>query len=361
MIKREAKTILSSGKLLQVYKKSYSLDQRILFLKQLHLILESGIPLLRGLELLEKRIDKQLTIICRLLIINLQSGKLLSEAMQKKKSFFSPLVIALIKAGEESGQLNAILASLIQYYNHQKELKSFFLKSLIYPCCLITAAFGVLLFFLLYVLPVLATTYTALQAKPTESLCLILSVSEFIKSWYPFIIMGLMILVSSIYSSFDKIASLFLHIDYFRKIYLLHIEARFCKLMALLLDSGININNAVIIAASTINDKKLLPKLQLFNIHLQKGLDISIAIKHSLGLFTPLTEELLTMGALTGYLPQMLEEAAKIAEDDFRTKIEKARELLTPILLLFATVLTAGIICTVMAPLFDLFTAIPEY
>ena len=54
-------------------------------------------------------------------------------------------------------------------------------------------------------------------------------------------------------------------------------------------------------------------------------------------------------------------EAAKIAEDDFRTKIEKARELLTPILLLFATVLTAGIICTVMAPLFDLFTAIPEY
>lgn len=361
MIKREAKTILSSGKFHLLHRKHYSLEQKILFLSQLHLILESGIPLMRGLALLEKRIDKDLTVICRVLMINLQNGKLLSEAMQKKAEFFPNLVITLTKAGEESGQLNLILEALIKYYSHQKELKSFFLKSLIYPFLLITAAFGVLLFFLLSVLPVLATTYTALQAKPTESLKSILVISEFFRNWYPLLILGLLILGAYLYTKLNNLLNIFLHIGYFRKIYSLHIEARFCKLMALLLNSGININKAVVIAGSTIDDQDLLSKLQLFKVYLQSGMDISLALKHSLHLFTPLTEELLTMGAITGYLPNMLEEAAKIAEDDFRTKLEKARELLTPILLLFATILTASIIASIMAPLFDLFSAIPDY
>lgn len=332
-----------------------------MFLKQLQLILKSGISILKGIALLEKRLDKTVSPICGRLLIDLQAGRALSEAMKRNPLFFSELIITLTAAGEQSGELVQILKTLTDYYQNQQKLQNFILKALIYPLFLITASIGVMLFFLMYVLPILATTYTAMQAQPTSFLKTVLLLHSFLTNnyWIPLGIV-LFFIIAAYYSKHLFIKAL-LSIDWCKKSYNLMLEARFCKLLALLLTSGINITEAVIIAGSTVNDKNMLNKLQMFKDYLQRGIEMQQALSHSQGLFSPLTEELLTIGVTTGYLPHMLEEAASIAENDLRERLEKVRELLAPTLLLIAAVFTAGIVVSIMGPLFDLFTAIPDY
>lgn len=342
-------------------KNSYTLSQRIIFLKQLHIILKSGISILKGIAILEKRVAKPLDVICKRLLIDLQDGKPLAEAMRRNSEFFTSLIITLVAAGEQSGELPYVLNALVEYYSKQKELRSFIIKALIYPLFLVTASICVMIFFLMYVLPVLATTYTAMQAQPSSFLQTVIKLHTWLQGKSYFLLLFAALLTSMLYLSQPYVKKAVIHISWCNRIYALIIEARFCKLLALLLNSGINITEAVAIAGKTINDANILNKLQLYKDYLQRGYEINIAIEHTQGLFSPLTEELITIGATTGYLPQMLEEAAKIAEEDLRDYLDKLRELLAPTLLLIAATLTASIVVSIMGPLFDLFTAIPEY
>ena len=357
---KEVRTINFSCKFLTI-KKHYSLTQRILFLKQLHLILSSGIPIIKGMAMLEQRLDKQTASVCKRLLFDLKTGKNLAQAMRKHPKFFPNLIVILIEAGEQTGELHTVVFSLIQYYTKQKEFQGYFVKAIIYPVFLLISAFGVLLFFFLYVLPILGAAYTAMQAKPNTLLVTILQISNFLKLYYLPIIIVVFGICYALYKTAPYLTRLMLKIPWCKKCYCLFMEIRFCKLLALLLNSGINITDAVFIASSSITDVSMLPKLQLLKNYLQKGFEISTAIEHSLRLFSPLTQELLSLGASTGYLPQMLEEAAKFAEEDLQERLDKIRELCAPTLLLVAAGITATIVCAVMGPLFDLFTAIPEY
>ena len=341
-------------------KKNYTLNQRIIFLKQLHLILGSGIPILKGMTLLKDRVDKRTVPICQKLLFNLQSGKNLAQSMRKCPQFFPQLIITLVAAGEQSGELQSILASLVQYYSRLKEFKGFFLKTAIYPMFILLSAIAVLLFFLLYVLPILSNAYIAMQARPSAILTTVLQISYFLKTYYTVVICIALCIFFIIYKASTSILKLFLKIPWCKRSYSLFLEIRFCRLLALLLNSGVNVTDAVTIASASITDVNMLPKLKLVKSYLKKGIDIPTVVEHSLGIFSPLTQELVILGAATGYLPKMLEEAAKIAEEDLQERITKMRELLAPSLLLLAAILTAGIICTVIGPLFDLFTAIPE-
>lgn len=355
------KTIINYWDKPWLRKNSYTLQQRIVFLKQLHIILKSGISILKGIAILEKRVTKPLDVICKRLLIDLQNGRPLAEAMNRNTEFFSSLVITLVAAGEKSGELPYILKELVEYYSKQKELSNFIVKALIYPVFLITASICVLLFFLMYVLPVLATTYTAMQAQPSTFLQTVIALHSWLNGKAYLVILAITSFLIVLYLSRPYVKKGCLHISWCKRIYKLIIEARFCKLLALLLNSGIALTEAIAIAGKTIDDESILNKLQLYKDYLQRGYEINKAIEHSHGLFSPLTEELVTIGATTGYLPQMLEEAAKIAEEDLRDYLDKLREFLAPALLIIAATLTAGIVVAIMGPLFDLFTAIPEY
>lgn len=320
----------------------------------------SGIPLLKGLQLLEHRVDKSLAQIFQRLLISLKAGKSLTLAMQQLPHFFTPLMLSLIAAGEKSGQLEEILQELVLYYQRQKEFKDFVSKALIYPLFLIGAALGLMLFFLIYVLPVLASAYSSMQAQPSGTLKFLLNVNEILQHQLNYILISLLLMLCLLWKIKDKLKQLLCLIPWYQTTYKLLLELQLCKLLALLLNSGISIIEAIDIAISTISDKQLKLKLLLLQSYLKRGIEISTALQHSLGLFSPLTEELLYLGATTGYLSQMLSESAQITESDLRYRLEKLRELLAPALLMVAALITAGLICTVMSPLFDLFSAIPD-
>ncbi len=335
--------------------------QRIVFFKQLATILDSGVPLLDGMKLLRQRTDVVIGKVAVKLAGYLQEGFSLASAMQKCGSTFSNLAVTLVAAGERSGELNNVFIEIADFYSKQRELKQFLYKATLYPLFLLCASLSVLVFFLLYVLPMLASVYSSLGAPPNGILQFAVKVSNFLSANGVAVCFGLAGMFFYIYYRRQMLVEFCLRLPVVRSLHAVVLEIRFCKILSMLLDKGINITEAVDLATATIRHKERVKQLKMFNFALRRGVAIRVALGTATEMFSPLTAELIVIGAETGYLPKLLNEAASILEQDLRDRLEKLREILAPLLLLVAALVTATVVCSVVGPLFELFSALPEY
>lgn len=328
--------------------------QKLIFFKQLALILSSGLSLLQGLELIERRSDKEVAIVCRRLRSCLERGSSLAEAMAEQPRFFSKLAVALTVVGEESGRLSEILEELAAYYSKQEVLKAVLLKAAMYPIFLLLFSVVVLCFFIGYVLPILGNAYASLQVKPSGLLSILL---EFRNSE----MIGAELLLVSLAGftmwsryQYQGVFEAVLKLPFVWSTYKIFMELRFCKLLSLMLNSGMDITRAVGLCSEAIDCRKGQSLLLLFNQRLQRGVDIGSAAEGCSSFFSPLTIELITVGAATGYLPEMLMEAARLEEQELMNRMDRLKELLAPRLLVVAALVTGAVVCSVVEPLFGL-------
>lgn len=339
---------------------AFTRQERILFLRQLALILQSGLPLLSAMELLRQRLDARLHLVCLHLYQLLRHGSSLAEAMAAEQELFPDLTVQLVRAGELSGELGAVLEELADYYQQQEELRSFVLKAALYPLFLLAVALGVLFFFLLYVLPMLASVYQGMHMQPTASMELLLAVHHFLLA-QPLLLLVLLAVAAVGLAIYGKRLTLWLlGKRWCGNFYGLLSEIRFCKLLALLLDSGLNITVAVQTIATTMAGSHFKQQLLVLDSRLQRGTDITTSMAGVQGLLSPLTLDLISVGAATGCLPAMLREAAQLRQQDLQHKIAQLREILAPLLLLFVAMVIGAVVCTVLGPLLEMLSTLPQ-
>lgn len=340
-------------------RSKYNLEKQIVFFRQLAAVLQSGLPLLRGLQLLERQSEGDSLLYYRLRT-SLSRGSSFAEALAAEPEHFSRLAVSMAAVGEESGELNNLLLQLADYYERQDSLRRFVQRALIYPLLLLVAALLLLLLFGFYILPMLLETYTAMGIKPAGSLALVLRLRSLLLEEPLLGVLSLVLLTAALLAGGRRLLHWFLRSRWSGNFHGLLIEVRLCKLLALLLEAGLAITRAVSIAMATVEDEECVTELRIFNSRLRRGLAVEQAAAAAEGLFSPLTLELICVGAATGYLPRMLEEAASAGEVRLTEQLERLRQLLVPVLLLMAALIVAVVIITVISPLFELLTALPE-
>ena len=340
-------------------RSKYNLEKQIVFFRQLAAVLQSGLPLLRGLQLLERQSEGDSLLYYRLRT-SLSRGSSFAEALAAEPEHFSRLAVSMAAVGEESGELSNLLLQLADYYERQDRLRLFVQRALIYPLLLLVAALLLLLLFGFYILPMLLETYTAMGIKPAGSLALVLRLRSLLLEEPLLGVLSLVLLTVALLTGGRHLLHWFLRSRWSGNFHGLLIEVRLCKLLALLLEAGLAITRAVSIAMATVEDEECVTELRIFNSRLRRGLAVEQAAAAAEGLFSPLTLELICVGAATGYLPRMLEEAASAGEVRLTEQLERLRQLLVPVLLLMAALIVAVVIITVISPLFELLTALPE-
>lgn len=340
-------------------RSKYNLEKQIVFFRQLAAVLQSGLPLLRGLQLLERQSEGDSLLYYRLRT-SLSRGSSFAEALAAEPEYFSRLAVSMAAVGEESGELSNLLLQLADYYERQDRLRCFVQRALIYPLLLLVAALLLLLLFGFYILPMLLETYTAMGIKPAGSLALVLRLRSLLLEEPLLGVLSLVLLTATLLAGGRRLLHWFLRSRWSGNFHGLLIEVRLCKLLALLLEAGLAITRAVSIAMATVEDEECVTELRIFNSRLRRGLAVEQAAAAAEGLFSPLTLELICVGAATGYLPRMLEEAASAGEVRLTEQLERLRQLLVPVLLLMAALIVAVVIITVISPLFELLTALPE-
>src|SRR5215207_6012856 len=155
------------------------------FLESLYDLATSGLSAGEAVRLLSVRIkEPRLRALCAGIWEQISEGAPLSRAMANFPQVFDPSITNLIQAGEATGSLNDTLARLITHLTEQRELRRQLLTALAYPIFMVTVAGGVILFFLVFLLPRLKTLLTSLGGKMPASTSLLINLSEFALSIY---------------------------------------------------------------------------------------------------------------------------------------------------------------------------------
>jgi type II secretory pathway component PulF len=162
------------------------------FLEALHDLLSSGLSAGEAVRLLSIRVkDPKLRSLCAGLWEQISEGAALWRAMANYPDVFDSSITNLIQAGEATGSINDTVNRLITHLTEQRELRRQLLTALAYPIFMVVVAFGVILFFLFFLLPRLQTLLASLGGKMPTSTALLISLANFAIHYGPIILIAL--------------------------------------------------------------------------------------------------------------------------------------------------------------------------
>ena len=166
--------------------------ERLPFLEALVDLTTSGLSAGESVRMLSVRIkEPRQRLLCGLLWEQLSEGAQLSRAMSSLPAVFDGSTINLIQSGEATGNLNDVLTRLITHLQEQKELRQKVLNALAYPVFMMVMAGGVIIFFMVFLLPRLQTLLKSLGGELPTSTRLLLGISDFGLKYGVFVIAGL--------------------------------------------------------------------------------------------------------------------------------------------------------------------------
>ena len=339
----------------------FSSWERANFYKQLATLLDAGVPIVKGIEMITERLGKKYKPVCKRLNLSLESGHPLSYAMSLQPEVFSEMNISVIEAGEASGQISRVLLSLSDFYKQQNKLIKLVRNVCIYPGFLLFLAVLTFLFFSVKLVPSFAELYHSLGVKETPLLQIMLSISALLQNHAislscAFMIVGRLLLLQR-----SKVLTLLMYLPGIGRLRHSFLEIRFTRLLALMLDSGITFPEAVLRASVTLTDVSMRNNAKQFSENVLRGIGISEAGMQSGNLFSQTGLEFLSIGESSGALPDMLAEFAEIQEQELFTRLRDIKAVLEPVLVVLIATMIFAVMAVMLSPLFDLMTRMPEY
>lgn len=340
---------------------NYTDRQRTYFFKQLASVLQSGVTISDGLNILATGKDTKMYHVVKILSVGINNGLSIHESMARLPNFFTELCLTLVRAGETSGELPKMCLELAEYFDRKVKFQDYFSKILAYPLIVLAVGVCVFFLFLFVVLPNVGSMYVSLRAPIGGSLGTLLGLQQFLSRWW---YLSLAVLSSAGYLCYRyrrHFADGFFQLPYIRDLYGEVLELRFCKLLVLLLNSGVDILSAINSAAMVVTHGSKYLLLQKLKTSLAKGEDMADILEQEKNMFSPVVRGFMIVGSRTGNLTELLQDAIRIREEDFNQHMEKIKEYLPPVILLVVAFFIGFVVLSVMHPIFNLFGALPTY
>jgi type IV pilus assembly protein PilC len=330
------------------------------FVRQFSVMIDAGLPLVQCLEILgNQEEDKNFAETILATRSDVESGASLADAMKKHPKVFDPLFTNMIAAGEAGGILDTILKRLATYIEKAVKLKAQVKSAMIYPIAVIVIAVLVVGVILWKVIPTFASLFAGLGATLPLPTRIVIALSNFLVSFMPFIIVGV-VAISFAFKSYYGTTSGKYQIDgitlkmpvlglLMRKIAV----ARFCRTLATLLSSGVPILDGLEITARTSGNSRVEEAILITRKSIERGETISAPLKET-GVFPPMVTQMIAVGETTGALDTMLSKIADFYEEEVDTAVAGLLTLLEPLMIAFLGGVVGGIVIAMYLPIFDL-------
>jgi len=268
----------------------------------------------------------------------------------------------MIIAGEASGNLDYIMDKLSIYYEKESRLKSKIGTSLVYPLILSLVSLNVILFLIVYVIPNFINIFNQNNITPPMTIKILLHISYIINHhWY---IIGIlpMLIITLIYITVGKnpkskyfIDNLKLKIPYVNKLIILISTCKFSRAFHILISSGVQVIDAIDIAAKTIENKSIQDMLYKSkdNIKLGNSLYESLRICN---IFPNMFMSMINIGEESGKLDDILSSISDFYEAELENKLNKIVTLIEPIIILIMGLIIGSMVISIMFPMFEVMT-----
>ena len=320
----------------------------------------AGVPIIEGLsDMRDSMENPAFREVIASMIESISGGKTVSDAMMEHPKVFDEVFTSLIKAGEDTGNLQDVLKSLTESLKWQDELTAQTKKLIMYPAFLGVVITGVTFFMMIYLVPKMVGFMRNMgQALPIQTKILIATSEIFVHYWYLIIgipIVAVIALNIWIRSSpkarrtFDGFKLKIPKIgDILRKIIL----SRFAGIFAMMYGSGISILESIKTTEKVVGNMAMREALEEVGRMISEGQNVTAAFQ-SVGLFPPLVIRMLRVGENTGGLDTALMNVSYFYNRDVKESIEKVQAMIEPAMTVIVGIILGWVMLSVLGPIYD--------
>lgn len=331
------------------------------FAEQLSTLIAGGVPLVRAIALLsEYASNPRLGLVLNQVAKDIAAGNSLHSALARHPKTFNNIWLSLVQAGEVGGQLAETLGQIALYIKTQEAMKSKIITAITYPAILMVASVGVLIYFILGIVPTFAQIFKDFNIDLPMITVLVLGVSGFLINHGILIIVSLVVLFLA-FRFYIKtpegrkhwhafLLSVPLFGNFLRNIY----YSRMLTTLATLLRSGVTILNAIVVLEESFNTNVIIQNaLRIAKAEVAAGKSISDSFREA-GVFPGLMTEMMLMGEESGKLPSIIGTLSKFYADNVDQFIARFSAVIDPILVVGVGVLIGIIVASIFLPIFKL-------
>lgn len=340
----------------------------MIFTRQLATLIDSGLPLLRSLNVLGKQErDATLKKTTQSLADAVQSGNTFSDALAQHPRIFNELYVSMVKAGELGGVLEVVLSRLAEFQEKAQKIKNKVKSAMVYPAIVMTMAMAILSFLLVFIVPRFeAIFHDMLGDKPLPGITLfVIGTSNLVKDNWA-IILGVLLalmlgmkLLGRTDAGRRLLDRLKLHLPLFGDLIRKTAISRFSRTLGTLVTSGVSILQALNITRSTAGNAIISDAIGQVHDRVKEGESIVQPLETS-GAFPPMVVSMIDVGEETGQLPEMLLKIADVYDDEVDNSVAGLTSALEPLMILFLALVVGTIVIALFLPLISIVTTLQQ-
>jgi len=331
-----------------------------LFTRQMYTLLKSGVPIVSAVNhLAENSRSKRLSQVLQSVSEDLKSGQSLGMAMQHYPAVFNPLMIGMVRVGENTGHLDEVFLHLTSYLelegNTTKRAKS----AIRYPLFVITAIVIGMIIINIFVIPIFAKVYMRAHIPLPKMTIMLIKISNFFIDYWPMIMIFLIILfvILSRYISSPKGKLAWhryqLNLPVIGVLLKRIILLRFAQTFSIVANSGIPIVEGLSLVAQSVSNIYARQEIIAMQESIQHGNSI-IQAAYACKLFTSIELQMLAVAEETGELGAMLNEIAYYYQREVDYDLKRLTDMIEPILLIAISIMVLLLALAVYLPIWNM-------
>jgi type IV pilus assembly protein PilC len=340
----------------------------MIFTRQLATLIDSGLPLLRSLNVLARQErDKLLKRTINKLADSVQSGSTFSDALALHPRVFNDLFVNMVKAGEVGGVLELVLTRLSEFQEKAAKIKNKIISAMVYPIIVMTMAVGILCFLLVFIVPKFESIFhEMLGDKPLPPVTqFVIGASGLVQN-HGLVVLGVVVAVVTLYKFIGRTRRGRLVIDNFKLRMPLFGNlnrktaiSRFARTLGTLVTSGVPILQALNITRETAGNAAIAAAISQVHDSVKEGESIVQPLEASRA-FPPMVVSMIDVGEETGKLPEMLLKIADVYDDEVDNAVAALTSMLEPIMIVFLALIVGTIVLALFTPLISIITGLQQ-
>ncbi len=346
------------------FRRKVSLKDKIIFTKQLAMMVKGGLPLVEALNALQEQTENQIFHeAINEITDEVRGGIALSKALEKHPKIFPKLYVSVTASGEQSGKLDQVLERLADQLQKDYDLITKVKAAITYPIVIVCALLGVVVLMLVFVVPQLKGIFSEMGVQLPIFTRILLGTSDFVvRFWYIVIIVIIGLYLAIRY--WGKTPGGRLSIDTFkikvpifgqlsRKIYM----ARFTRTMATLVSSGLPMLGILETVKEVVGNQVYKMAFEGISLDVESGVTLSVALRKQ-KIFPPMISQMVAVGEKSGKIDEILLHLANFYDKEVEASTSALASMIEPILIVIIGAGVGAAIAAVILPIYSLVNVI---
>ncbi len=330
--------------------------------RQLATLVDAGLPLLRGLRVLQRQTK---SVLLKEALVGMsdavESGSTFSESLGNYPRIFNNLYVNMVRAGEAGGVLEVVLNRLAEFMEKAEKIKNKVKGAMIYPIVVLVAAVGIVTFLMMSVIPKFQEIFNdLLEGKALPGITtFVINFSALVKN-HSLMVVGAIAAVVIAFNLWGRtkngrlmLDAVKLKVPLFGSLANRTSIARLTRTLGTLLASGVPILQALSIVRETAGNSVISRAVQNIHDSVKEGESMTAPMAQA-KVFPPMVVSMVEVGEETGALPDMLIRIADTYDDEIDNAVAGLTSIIEPVLIMFLAVVVGTIVIAMFLPLISI-------